>query len=328
MSILAIVGGLITAFVVGGFLYLTNMPSTERRGPLPPLTVTEAAVRDRLFHHVDMLAARIGGRSARQSAKLQEAADFIERELKSFGYDTSRQTYEFGGQQFENIEAERKGTGRADEIVIIGAHYDTAGGLPGANDNGSGVAATLELARLHATKTSARTVRFVLFANEEPPFFQGEGMGSLVYAKRCRERNEKITAMLSLETIGYYSDEPGSQRYPVGFHPGYPSEGNYLGFVSNVKSAPLLRRVVKHFRAATSLPSQGAAAPEGIPGVGWSDHWSFWQYGYKGIVVTDTAPYRYPHYHTAQDTPDKLDYDRMARAITGLSAVVQNLANN
>jgi hypothetical protein len=327
MSVLAIVAGIIVAAVVGGFLYVTNMPGSENRGPLPPLTRTEISVRDQLRRDVDMLASKIGGRSANRYSNLQAAADYIERELKSLGYRTTRQTYEYGGQQFDNIEAERTGANRAQDIVVIGAHYDTAGGLPGANDNGSGVAATLELARLHATQTSSRTLRFVLFANEEPPFFQGEGMGSLAYAKRCRDRNEKVTAMLSLETIGYYSDDPGSQRYPVGFHPGYPREGNYLGFVSDIKSAPLLRRVVEHFRAATSLPSQGAAAPSSIPGVGWSDHWSFWQYGYRGVMVTDTAPYRYPYYHTAQDTPEKLDYDRMARAITGLSAVLENLTN-
>jgi Zn-dependent M28 family amino/carboxypeptidase len=279
-----------------------------------------------LRRHVNMLAGTIGGRSAGKYKALQSAAIYIESELKTYGYATTRQSFEAGGLVFENIEAERKGSSKPDEIVIVGAHYDTAGGLPGANDNGSGVAATLELARLNASVPHDRTVRFVLFANEEPPYFQTEAMGSLVYAKRCRERNEKIVAMLSLETIGYYSDEPGSQRYPVGFHPGYPKVGNYLGFVSDVRSAALLRRVVKHFRSGTELPSQGAAAPAGIPGVGWSDHWSFWQYGYRAVCVTDTAPYRYPYYHTAQDTPDKLDYTRMAQALSGLNEVVRGLA--
>lgn len=133
--------------------------------------------------------------------------------------------------------------------------------------------------------------------------------------------------MISLETIGYYSDEPGSQQYPVGFHPGYPNRGDFLGFVSDVGSAPLLRRVVRSFRQNTTLPSEGSAAPAAVPGVGWSDHWSFWQFGYRALMVTDTAPYRYPHYHTARDTADKLDYGRMARAITGLSAVVRNLGS-
>ena len=320
MSLLAILGATIAVIVVGGFTYLTNMPNARPSSTLQPLG------SDGLRKHVDMLAGTIGGRSAGKYRALQSAAIYIESELRSYGYTTVRQPYQADGLTFENIEAERRGSSKAEEIVIIGAHYDTAGGLPGANDNGSGVAATLELARLNASAQHDRTVRYVFFANEEPPYFQSEAMGSLVYAKRCRERNEKIVAMLSLETIGYYSDEPGSQRYPVGFHPGYPNTGNYLGFVSDVGSAPLLRRVVKHFRSGTTLPSQGAAAPAGIPGVGWSDHWSFWQYGYRGICVTDTAPYRYPYYHTSQDTPDKLDYTRMAQALSGLHEVVRGLS--
>jgi hypothetical protein len=151
-------------------------------------------------------------------------------------------------------------------------------------------------------------------------------MGSYVYAKRSREKNENIEAMLSLETIVYYSDAPGSQSYPVGFHPGYPSTGNFLGFVADIRTGLLLRRVLKSFRAATALPAQGAAAPAAIPGVSWSDHWSFWQFGYRAVMVTDTAPYRYPHYHQPTDTPDKLDYQRLAQAVTGLRAVAVDLA--
>jgi len=187
--------------------------------------------------------------------------------------------------------------------------------------------AVLELAARFANSPQRDSIRWVLFANEEPPWFQGSGMGSYVYAKDCRSRNDDVRAMLSLETIGYYSTEPGSQKYPTGFHPGYPDTGDFLGFVSDVRSAPLLRKVTGAFRRATSLPSQGAAAPAGIPGVGWSDHWSFWQFGYRAVMVTDTAPYRYPWYHTPQDTPEKLDYVSMAQAITGLDAVVRDLAN-
>src|SRR5205823_5642464 len=147
-----------------------------------------------------------------------------------------------------------------------------------------------------------------------------------VYAKGCRDRNDKVTAMLSLETIGYYSEEAGSQSYPIGFHPGYPDRGDFLGFVSDLRSAGLLRHALKSFRAATSLPATGAAVPASIPGVGWSDHWSFWQFGYHAIMLTDTAPYRYPYYHTADDTPEKLDYDRLSRALTGIAAIVKEIA--
>jgi Zn-dependent M28 family amino/carboxypeptidase len=179
---------------------------------------------------------------------------------------------------------------------------------------------------MFAKTKPGQTVRWVFFANEEPPYFQTEAMGSYVYAKRCRERNEDVSAMLSLETIGYYTDKPGSQAYPIGFHPGYPDRGNFLGFVANFHSAFLLRTALKAFRASVSLPAQGAVAPSSVPGIGWSDHWSFWQCGYKALMLTDTAPFRYPYYHTRQDTPDKLDYPHFAEAVQGVAAVVKHLA--
>jgi Zn-dependent M28 family amino/carboxypeptidase len=291
------------------------------------LTPCELESRDRLRAHVEMLAGTIGGRNAVKYTGLQRAARYVETELQSYSYHFERQQFSVEGQVFENIEAERAGVENPQEIVIVGAHYDTAGGLPGANDNGSGVAAGLEIARLFAPRGLKRSIRYVFFANEEPPYFQSEGMGSYVYAKRCRERGENVVAMLSLETIGYYSDKPGTQRYPIGFHPGYPDRGNFLGFVANLRSAGLLRSAMRTFRRTSSLPIQGAAAPASIPGVGWSDHWSFWQFGYRALMLTDTAPYRYPYYHTAEDTPEKLDYNRLARAVTGIAGVVNDLAS-
>jgi hypothetical protein len=147
-------------------------------------------------------------------------------------------------------------------------------------------------------------------------------MGSVRYARRCRQRDEQIVAMLSLETIGYYSDAPGSQQYPFPFGLLYPSEGNFIGFVGNVSSGDLVRTAIGAFRQHARFPSEGAAVPASIQGVGWSDHWSFWQVGYPGIMVTDTAPFRYPHYHRREDTPDKVDYARMARVVAGLEHVV------
>ena len=231
------------------------------------------------------------------------------------------------GKTFENVEAELSSTVNAKGIVIVGAHYDTAAGLPGANDNGSGVATSLELARQSAHQKFRHDIRWVFFANEEPPYFQTKDMGSYVYAKRCRERGENVLAMLSLETIGYYSSESGSQSYPVSFHPGYPNRGDFLGFVSDFKSAGLLRSALRSFRRATSLPATGAAAPTSIPGIAWSDQWAFWEFGYKALMLTDTAPYRYPYYHTAEDTPEKLDYDRLARAASGIAAIVADLGS-
>lgn len=261
------------------------------------------------------------------STGLKQAETYIREELRSYGYSPHQQTFTAAGESFANIEAELPGVEDPQRILVVGAHYDTAGNLPGANDNGSGVAATLELARRFAGSKPKCTIRWLFFTNEEPPFFQTPAMGSYVYAKRCHERKENIQAMLSLETIGYYTDQPGSQSYPIGFHPGYPDRGNFLGFVADFKSVFLLRTALKSFRAATPLPAEGAAAPSSVPGIGWSDHWSFWQFGYRALMLTDTAPFRYPHYHTAQDTPDKLDYKRLAEAVQGIAAVVQGLSN-
>ena len=212
------------------------------------------------------------------------------------------------------------------EIVIVGAHYDSVVGSPGANDNGSGVAATLELARLLKGTTFKRTLRLVWFVNEEPPFFPGADMGSRRYAARSRERGERIAAMFSLETIGFYSDAAGSQHYPPPLGMFYPNRGNFLAFVSNVGSRGLLRIAVGAFRRHAAFPSEGVAAPAAVPGVGWSDHASFWAEGYPALMVTDTAPYRYPHYHLGSDTPDKVDYARLARVVTGLRGMIAEVA--
>jgi Zn-dependent M28 family amino/carboxypeptidase len=189
------------------------------------------------------------------------------------------------------------------------------------------VAALLELARLLAGTALPRTVRFVAFANEEAPFFYGDEMGSNLYAVRARAQGERIEAMLSLETIGYYTDQPASQRYPFPFSFFYPDTGNFIGFVGDLSNWRLVRRAIGAFRTATAFPSEGVAAPRWTRGVHWSDHWSFWEAGYPAIMVTDTALYRYPHYHAATDTPEKLDYTGLARVTGGLVDVITALAS-
>src|ERR1700686_506533 len=224
-----------------------------------------------------------------------------------------------------NLIVEIDGGARANEIVVIGAHYDTVYDCPGADDNTSGVAALLELARALRNSHPARTVRFVAFVNEEPPWFQTENMGSLVYAKEAHKKKENIVAAVSIETIGMYSDVEGSQQYPEGFKSLYPSKGTFVAFIGDFSSHGLGRDAVRSFRAATQFPAEGSSAPAWISGVGWSDHWSFWQEGYSGIMVTDTAPFRNPNYHQPTDKPDTLDYDRMARVVHGLMRVVTDL---
>jgi len=290
-----------------------------------PLSADEIVLRAELAADVQKLAGEIGERNMQRYQQLNAAADFIEASFQRAGFQPRRDSYDLNGQACHNIEAEIRG--ERPEILVIGAHYDSVFGSPGANDNGSGVAALLALARRFAGKPAGQTLRFVAFVNEEPFYFQSEQMGSFVYASRCKARGDQISGMISLETIGYFSDAPHSQTYPApGLSPFYPSTGNFIGFVGNVRSRALLRRAIALFRAQGKLPSEGAALPSFIAGVGWSDHWAFWQHGYPGIMITDTAPFRYPHYHADTDTPDKLDYDRFALVVSGLEKTIAELA--
>lgn len=290
-----------------------------------PLSEAEIALRAELAADVQKLAGEIGERNLQHYAQLNAAADFIEHSFSRTGFKPRRDSYELQGRACHNIEVEIPGA--HPQIVVIGAHYDSVLGSPGANDNASGVAAMLALARRFAGKPTAQTLRFVAFVNEEPPYFQTEQMGSFVYARRCKARGDQISAMISLETIGYFSDGPGSQSYPSpGLGLFYPTTGNYIGFVGNFGSRALVRRAIGLFREQRKVPSEGAALPSFIPGVAWSDQWSFWQCGYPAIMVTDTAPFRYPYYHMASDTPDRLDYDRFALVVSALEKTITELA--
>lgn len=279
-----------------------------------------------LKKHVEQLATTIGERNLLHYKELCAAADYIETEFKNYGLTPERQTFKVRRLDCHNIAAEIKGSKLPDEIVIIGGHYDSATGTPGANDNGSGTAAMLALAQHFSKSKPDRTLRFVAFTNEEPPFFQTEDqMGSWVYAKKCRLEEQNIVAVISLETMGYYTDEENSQNYPPPLDRLYPSTGNFVGLVGDIKSGKLMRRVKKSFKANSKVPVEGAALPGNIPGVGWSDHWSFWQEGYVGIMITDTAPYRYPHYHEASDTPDKINFPVYAKVVEGLVKPIEEL---
>ena len=242
------------------------------------------------------------------------------------GYTAHAQRYATSLGEVRNVEVEVPGNAR--ESIVVGAHYDSVMGSPGANDNGSGVAAALELARLFRAASPVRTIRFVWFVNEEPPFYKGEDMGSRRYVKRLVERGEKVAGMFSLETIGYYADAGGTQQYPPPLAALYPDTGNFLAFVANIGSRALLRESIGAFRRHARFPSEGVAAPSFVPGVDWSDHASFWEAGFPALMLTDTAPFRYPHYHTANDTPDKVDYERLARVVTGLHGMLHDLASD
>jgi len=225
----------------------------------------------------------------------------------------------------ENTLALLKGSGpHKDEVIVVMAHLDhigTEGGEinNGADDNASGVAVLIELSRM------VPGLRFVAFANEEAPYFLGPEMGSYVYA---RDRGAGVKAMISLEMLGYYRDAPGSQTYPAPLGLFYPDRADFIAFVGDLGALGLVRRSIGAFRRNAKFPSEGLAAPSIIPGVSWSDHWSFRKHGYPAVMVTDTAFYRYPHYHLPSDTPEKLDYERMARVTLGLAAMLKDLSED
>lgn len=307
--------------------FMTGMPGSSWSGTAPPLSDKEQLIHDNLKRHVTELAGRVGERNVWRPEAMAAAAGYIRETLEDTGYAVNSQSFTSRGLTVNNLEAVQPGQGAVDEIIVVGAHYDSVVGSPGADDNASGVAALLELARMLAGTALPRTVRFVAFANEEAPFFYGDEMGSKLYAVRAQAQGERIEAMLSLETMGYFTDQPGSQRYPFPFSYLYPDTGNFIGFVGDLSSRPLVRQAVGAFRASTAFPSEGVAAPGGMEGIHWSDHWSFWQAGYPAIMVTDTAPFRYPHYHEATDTPEQLDYTGLARVTGGLAEVVGVLAS-
>jgi Zn-dependent M28 family amino/carboxypeptidase len=257
------------------------------------------SLADRLRQHVQVLA------KDERNRDLETPARYIEKAFT----ESASQYFRSGGREVRNIEA-----GAGD--IVVGAHYDTVPGSPGADDNASGVAVLIELAKM------VPGIRFVAFANEEAPYFLGPEMGSFVYA---RERGRGVRAMFSLEMLGYYDDAPGSQRYPAPLGLLYPGRGNFVAFVADLGCIALVRKSAQAFRRSSDFPAEWLAAPSLIPGVSWSDHWSFRKHGHPAVMVTDTAFYRYPHYHLPSDTPEKLDYERMAKVTVGLAAMLEEL---
>ena len=285
-------------------------------------------LQQNLQHHVYRLAEEIGERNLQHPDALHAAEDYINQSWQQQGYSVERQAYLERNIQCANLEVTREGIDRADHIILIGAHYDTVYGSPGANDNGSGLAVLLELSRLFYTETTNLSVRFVAFVNEEPPFFFSGRQGSNIYAKAIRQRGDDIRLMLALETMGYYSSEPHSQSYPPLFRYFYPNTADFISFVTNFGSRSVMLKLAQAFRQATDFPLEHVATFSFIPGVAWSDHLSFWRQNYKALMITDTAFYRYPYYHSSNDTPEKLDYPRLARVCEGLFDALRLLANS
>lgn len=259
---------------------------------------------------------------------LEASAAYIEQTLRRFGHTPVPQLFRVGKRQVRNIEViiEAQAPARATQTLIIGAHYDSADDFPGANDNGTGVAALLELARIFHGATATCRLRLVFFVNEEHPYGKTPDMGSYRHAKAMRDRGENIVGMLALETLGHFSHKPGSQRFPFPFGLLYPDQGNFIAFVGMLRARALVNRFVHTFRAGSTFPAIGSVAPSFIEGADLSDHWAYDHFGYPACMVTDTAPFRNPFYHSERDTPDTVDYANLARITAALATMISTLA--
>lgn len=313
-------------------------PAQAPRASLDPLTDEEQALSVALKQDVEKITqltcpkpppgkARACGRNSDSVWELAEVADWLSAQFEGAGYSVNRHGIELDGSTVMNLEVEVPGGLRGGELIVVGAHYDAVSGSPGADDNASGVAGVLALARSFNGRRHHRTIRFVLFVNEEPPHFQTKTMGSFVYAKELSESGRMVKAMLSLESIGYYSDAAKSQHFPTAkLAQQHSPVGDFVAVLGDESSADLVNATSKLMKKHATLPVEHHVLPSGVQGVDWSDHWSFWQFGYQAAMITDTALFRNPNYHKETDTADTLDYERMARVVSGVEAAIVNLA--
>ena len=323
-----LVFALLFALPAAALLWMTSVPGSSHQGPLPPITEGEKELAARLEAHVRAVASE--PHNLEHPEALERSARYIETVLTGFGYRTQSQVFTAAGRQVRNIEAVIEPRRPDARTLVVGAHYDSYHDAPGANDNGSGTAAAIELARMLAglNGKSDLRIRFVLFVNEEPPFFKTGQMGSLVYAKRLKASGEPVLGMISLETMGFYSEAQHSQKYPWPLSMLYPGKGDFVAFVALTSSRSFLRRAVGDFRDVAPFPSIGGTAPGFVQGIDWSDHWAFEQQDMPALMVTDTAPFRYAHYHGPADTLDKVDHERLARVVSGLEKMIRRWASS
>lgn len=292
------------------------------------VTLTEFQERpdivDNLKNHVFKLSSKIGNRSVRYYENLIKAEHYIVTEFKTIGYEVILQEYTINGKILRNIIAQKQGTGENLQTIIVGAHYDTFGN-PGADDNASGIAGVIELARLFYPKQVNNNIRFIAFVNEEAPYFKTKLMGSMVYSDDLKSKGESIKGAIILEMIGYYSDDVNSQSYPIPLGIKYPNKGNFILAVANRKSKDLLYDFSKSFKRSCGMPLTTLAL--NVEGTDYSDNWSFWENGYKALMITDTAFYRNANYHTDEDTYETLNYEYMSETVKGLFHSIYSLAD-
>lgn len=321
LALLVVIAVVVAATV--GAVWLVTQPLLRARRPTGVVRVVEPA---RLEAHVRTIAVELGPRDHTHPGNLDRVATYVAGGFHATGGRVTEQRYTPTTATYRNVIASYGPDDGA--RIVVGAHYDTAGPLPGADDNASGVAGLLELAvLLGRTRTLPLRVDLVAYTLEEPPFFTTSGMGSWVHAVSLRQAGIAVRAMFSLEMIGYFSDEPASQAVP---HPmlrlAYPSRGDFIAVVGRLRDGALVRTTKSAMRGAGDLPVVSINAPGWVPGVDFSDHRSFWAHGYPAVMITDTAFYRNRHYHAASDTPETLDYGRMAKVVRGVYEAVLALS--
>lgn len=281
-----------------------------------PSDIQKNILVDNLYRHTEYLSVKVGERHLWKEGSLNKTVDYIESVFKDYGYTVHRQTYRCYGQNVSNLIAEKPG--REQGLVVIGAHYDTVPGTPGADDNASAVSGLLELARLLKETSPHKPFAFVAFANEEPPCFGSHHMGSMVYANHLKEQGISVEVMVSLEMIGYFRKEP-IQTYPLpGMQVLYPKTGDFIGVVGNFRSHRYVSFFKKGIKNHSRIDARSLTAPEFFGGINLSDNYSFWRNGYRAIMVTDTSFFRNRNYHQETDTIDTLDFEKMVEVVKGL----------
>lgn len=312
--------------VLAAVRYAIVFPRQPHSGPLPKLTVEEQALAVTLAAHLEAVAGR--PHNINHFPALEDAARYIERTLAQYGYASGAQSFTVGATEVRNIEViiEPDGANAATPTYVVGAHYDSHYDSPGANDNGTGVAALLEITRALADLTpSIHRLRLVFFVNEEHPYGKTPDMGSWQYAKALKDRGENILGMMALETLGYFTDQPGTQKFPPPFGLIYPDTGNFVAFVALPGARRLVHKAIAAFRNNMRFPSIGGVAPGFLPGIDLSDHWAFNQFGFPALMITDTAPFRNPYYHRIDDLPHTVDTESLARITVGLEAMLRDM---
>jgi len=323
LGILAAILLILVGLPAGFLIWATSVPGQSFAGPLPPVTPERQVLANRL--RADVVAIASEPHNLNHMAALVRSEAYIVGQLRAASYEIQTQDVLLPARNLEVVVEPKVASA---PTLVVGAHYDSIMGAPGANDNGSGSAALLELARRLKRHDGqlGRRVRIIFFVNEEPPYFKSNAMGSRVAALALGKSHEQVEGMISLETMGYFDDRPGTQHYPFPLGLRYPDTANFIAFVGDLDSRPFVRRSIAQFRRHAQIPSVGGTAPTFVQGIDWSDHWSFSQEGIPAFMVTDTAPFRYPHYHEATDTPDKVNYERLALVVEGLEGMILDLA--